>query len=227
MALLPSNRPNTIQSTDSSRQLRQRAIEKLESDSSRQLRQRAMAKLEARLTCVPETPTPAQAHTLLKELRVHLIELEMQNEELRRTQADLEIFRARYFDLHERAPVGYLTVNEEGVILEANLPASVLFGMNRSILVRRNFSQCIESADRDIYYLTRNHLLKTGASHVSEFRMRMMPITAFWRIKTAASPIIISTSATQFSGRSSSAWHPSFPSTRRIGSTGIRLWSRN
>jgi PAS domain S-box-containing protein len=180
MALLPSNRPNTIQSTDSSRQLRQRAIEKLESDSSRQLRQRAMAKLEARLTCVPETPTPAQAHTLLKELRVHLIELEMQNEELRRTQADLEIFRARYFDLHERAPVGYLTVNEEGVILEANLPASVLFGMNRSILVRRNFSQCIEAADRDIYYLTRNRLLKTGAPHVSELRMLHSSGALFW-----------------------------------------------
>jgi len=227
MALLQSNRPYTIQSIDSSRQLRQRVVEKRESDSSRQLRQRAIAKLEARLTCVAETPTPAETRALLEELRVHQIELKMQNDDLRRTQADLETFRARYFDLYERAPVGYLTVDEEGVILEANLPASVLFGIARSVLVRRNFSQCIESADRDIYYLTRNHLLKPGASHVSEFRMRMMPITAFWRIKTAASPIIISTSATQFSGRSSSAWHPSFPSTRRIGSTGIRLWSRN
>jgi PAS domain S-box-containing protein len=180
MALLKSNRPYTIQSIDSSRQLRQRAVEKLESDSSRQLRQLAIAKLEARLTCVPEAPTPAQAHALLKELRVHQIELEMQNEELRRTQADLEKFRARYFDLYERAPVGYLTVNEEGVILEANLPASVLFGMNRSVLVRRNFSQCIESADRDIYYLTRNRLLKTGAPHVSELRMLHSSGALFW-----------------------------------------------
>jgi hypothetical protein len=121
MALLQSNRPYTIQSSDSSRQLRQRAVEKLESDSSRQLRQKAIAKLEARLTRVPEIPTPAQAHALLKELRVHRIELEMQNEDLRRTQADLDTLRARYFDLYERAPVGYLTVNEEGAIKPPSL----------------------------------------------------------------------------------------------------------
>jgi PAS domain S-box-containing protein len=179
MALLQSNRPYTIQSIDSSLQL-QRVVEKLESDSSRQLRQRAIAKLEARLTRVPETPTPAQSHALLKELRVHQIELEMQNEDLSRIQADLETFRARYFDLYESAPVGYLTVDEEGIILEANLRASVLFGMNRSVLVRRNFSQCIESADRDIYYLTRNRLLKTGAPHVCELRMLHCTGALFW-----------------------------------------------
>jgi PAS domain S-box-containing protein len=179
MALLQSKRPYTIQSIDPSWQLRQRAVKKVESDSSRQLRQRTIAKLEARLTRF-ETPTPTQAHALLKELRVHQIELEMQNEDLRRTQADLETLRARYFDLYERAPVGYLTVNEKGVILEANLPASVLFGMNRSVLLRRNFSQCIESTDRDIYYLTRNRLLKTGAPHVSELRMLHCTGALFW-----------------------------------------------
>ncbi len=160
--------------------MRQRAVEKLESDSSRQLRQKAIAKLEARLTRIPEAPTPAQAHALLMELRVHQIELEMQNEDLRRTQVDLETFRVRYFDLYERAPVAYLTVNEEGVILEANPPASILFGMNHSILVRRNFSQCVESADRDIYYLTRNRVLKTGAPHVSELRMLHNTGALFW-----------------------------------------------
>jgi len=94
MALLQSNRPYTIQSIDASRLLRQRNVEKLESDSSRQLRQRAIAKLEARRTCVPETPTPAEAHALLEEMRVHQIELEMQLQakdgELRSSLAEKE-----------------------------------------------------------------------------------------------------------------------------------------
>ncbi|MCX6067952.1 MAG: hypothetical protein NT121_19715 [Chloroflexi bacterium] len=48
----------------------------------------------------------------LHELRVHQIELEVQNEELRRAQAELDAERARYFDIYNLAPVGYVTVSE-------------------------------------------------------------------------------------------------------------------
>jgi len=74
---------------------------------------------------------------VLHDLRVHQIELEMQNEELRRTQADLEASRARYFDLYDLAPVGYFTISERGLILEANLTAATLLGVARGALIKQ------------------------------------------------------------------------------------------
>jgi PAS domain-containing protein len=77
--------------------------------------------------------SPEKALKMLHELQVHQIELEMQNEELRRAQEELEISRTKHFELFDLAPVGYLTLNEKGLILEAKsvmdhrlLPSGVL-----------------------------------------------------------------------------------------------------
>src|SRR5215467_5567429 len=69
---------------------------------------------------------PAEARRVLHELRVHQVELEMQNQQLRATQEELEASRARYFALYDLAPIGYVTISEAGLILEANLTAASL-----------------------------------------------------------------------------------------------------
>jgi PAS domain-containing protein len=84
---------------------------------------------------------PEEVKRILHELRVHQIELEMQNEELRTSHAELKTERARYLDLYDLAPVGYCTVSEEGLILEANLTAAVMLDVLRGAVVTQHFGR--------------------------------------------------------------------------------------
>ena len=84
-----------------------------------------------------EALSPEEARRVLHDLQVHQSELEMQNEELRTKQAELDSARARYFDLYDMAPVGYCTLSEKGMILETNLTAATLLGLDRSELLKQ------------------------------------------------------------------------------------------
>lgn len=109
---------------------------------------------------------------MINELRVHQIELKMQNEELRRIQEELEEARDRYSHLYDFAPVGYLAVNEKGIVEEANLTFAILMGMERSAVVGKPFSRFIQHEDQDVYYLHRQRLLESGNGQ--SFRLRLL-----------------------------------------------------
>ena len=89
------------------------------------------------------------AADLVHELQVHQIELEIQNEELRRAQAALEVSRDRYVDLYEFAPVGYLTLNADGFIAGINLAGATLLGEVRGALIKRRFARFVADESRD------------------------------------------------------------------------------
>ena len=116
----------------------------------------------------------------LYELRVHQIELEMQNEELRQFQLDLNISQERYFDFYDMAPVGYCTVNDKGRVLQANLTSAKLLGVPRESLIEKSFMRFIEPADQDIFYLMRNQLIATQAVQSCELRLRSPNVLASW-----------------------------------------------
>ena len=124
--------------------------------------------------------SPEESLRTLHELRVHQIELETQNEELRRAQAELDAARARYFDLYDLAPVGYVTVSETGLILEANLTAASLLGVARGALVKQRLTAFILKEDVDIYYLRSKQLLATGEPCDFELRLVKQDGTVFW-----------------------------------------------
>ncbi len=154
-----------------------------ESQQSASLRERAEAAFREMLDSSLENLdalSPETLRTSLYELRVHQIEMEMQNEDLRRAQADLDASRARYFDLYDLAPVGYCTVSEKGLILEANLTAATLLRLERDALVGRGLANFISKKDQELYYLCRKNLLDTLQPQECDLRMVRPDGTAFF-----------------------------------------------
>jgi PAS domain S-box-containing protein len=109
-------------------------------------------KAEMQLTRVPENGgTQRSAEELLHELQVHQVELEMQNDELRRAQVELEKSHDRYVDLYDFAPVGYLTLTRDAMIAEVNLTGAALLGIERKKLLQRRFAHLVAAEDNDCW----------------------------------------------------------------------------
>ena len=93
---------------------------------------------------------------LVHELQVHQIELELQNEELQGARAELEAGLARYSDLYDFAPIGYLTLDSSGEIHRANLTGARLLGRERARLAGMRFGVLVSPESRPVF----NTLLK-------------------------------------------------------------------
>jgi len=150
------------------------------STGTEELRQRAEQVYSAEAATAQEPLSPEQMQQVLHELRVHQIELEMQNEQLRLTQRELEASRARYFDLYDLAPVGYLTLDGQGLILEANLTVVTMLGIPRTSLRKQPLTRFFLPEDQDIYYLQRQHLFATDAAKSWDMRLVNSSGSLFW-----------------------------------------------
>jgi diguanylate cyclase (GGDEF)-like protein/PAS domain S-box-containing protein len=138
------------------------------------LKSALVAALPADLLCADKT------HRLINELQVHQIELEMQNEELRNAQLALALVQAHYFDLFDLAPVGYVTLDAKGLLLQGNLKAAQMLGVARHALPMRPISGYILKSDQDIYYRHRARLLASGEAQAFELRLLKADVGPFW-----------------------------------------------
>jgi PAS domain S-box-containing protein len=149
-------------------------------ETAQQLRQDAEETIRKEGVAVENTLSLEETQTLVHELRVHQIELEMQNEELRRTQDELSAARARYFELYDLAPVGYLTVNKNGLIEEVNLTAAAMLRLSRSALLKQAISKIVFHEDQDLYYLQRKLCFADSSARVWEMRLVQADGAPFW-----------------------------------------------
>lgn len=124
----------------------------------RTLRERAEELLRKTRTDVAGMP-PEDVQRLVHELQVHQIELELQNEELRDTQVALTESRDRFSDLYEFAPVGYVTLDQNGRVVEANLTAATLLRVERRQLLNANLTKFIAPDSQDAFYFHRQAVL--------------------------------------------------------------------
>ena len=128
-----------------------------------------------------DAATPGElSDALLHELRVHQIELEMQNEELRRAQIDPAASRARSFDPYDLAPVGYCTLDAAGVVPEVNLTASRMFGVDKDQLVGQPLSDFIHRDSQDCFYRNRRLLQDTPTPRSFELLFQRRAGASFW-----------------------------------------------
>src|SRR5665648_846302 len=111
------------------------------------------------------------AQSLVHELQVHQIELEMQNEELRRAQSELEDALNRYSDLYDFAPLGYFTFDKNGSILDVNLTGAKKLGIERGNLVNKPFSLYIAPDFKDVFYLHLREVFNAQTQGACELRL--------------------------------------------------------
>ncbi len=170
-------------------------------DAEPSLRQRAEAAYQAKGAtakgALGKPSSPEAAQLVIHELRVHQIELEMQAEELRRAQLELEASRGRYFDLYDLAPNGYCTISGEGLIQEANLTLATMLGVPRVSLLKQAFSRYLLKEDAGRFYAFHHELIKTGSSKSAELRLlrpdhdpRWVQVTATTILDDHGAPVI-------------------------------------
>ena len=120
--------------------------------------------------------SPEQILQMHHELQVRHVELEMQDDYLRHTQAELLASMASY----NYAPVGYLALSEQGLIQEANLAAVTMLGVTRNDLLKKPLSQFIFHEDQDVYYLLRKKNPEENEIQYCEIRMMHAGGHPFW-----------------------------------------------
>jgi len=94
-----------------------------------------------------------KTYVIEDDLRTYQIELEMQNNDFRSRQTELEFLREKYFKVYHHSPVGLLTLNGENLILEVNHKTSSILGVLRHTLLKKKFLEFIFEEDRDLFYL--------------------------------------------------------------------------
>ena len=131
--------------------------------AERQLRKQPEKKLSA--------AEYADAKRMLQELQIHQIELELQNEELKLTKAEVDEGLEKYTNLYDFAPVGYFTLSIDGTINEVNLTGTSFVGVQRSKLLGQRFGLLLDSSFRSDFNAFLRQVFADDARQSGDFKL--------------------------------------------------------
>jgi len=151
-----------------------------------ELRRRVEARLRGEHAHPALPRTEADTKRLLHELQVHQIELEMQNTELQEARDKMEILLETYTDLYDFAPVGYFSVDDQGLILEVNLTGAALLGIERSRLINRRLQSFVEPQIRALFLAFFKKVFATPGKQICEMPLLNERSVPFWADLQAA-----------------------------------------
>ena len=140
------------------------------SGGTSKLREEAEARLQTTTPGVQDFSLD-EMNVLIHDLQVHQIELEMQNDALRQSQISLEEANRKYSDFYDFAPVGFLTLDESGLIREVNLTAASQLGVTRRHLVDKPFRFFIEVEDRKRFHLYLKRVFQEPGPQPGEIKL--------------------------------------------------------
>lgn len=159
----------------------------------RSIRERAEARL-ARLKPEQLEAVPEEVRRLMHELSVHQVELEMQNEELRQAQANLEVVRSRYFDLFYQAPIGYFMLGANGKLLECNRTGATMLGGEPNRLTGRKLTDFIVPGHLHTFAECRDRLFSTGEPQ--QLELALLQVTG----RTSWAQVVMNTTVSESEG---------------------------
>ena len=151
-------------------------------DKLSELRTQAETALQGKGFDVPDVSalSTEKIQELVHELHVHQIELDIQNEDLRQAQIKLEELKDKYVDLYDFAPAGYMTLNDKGLILEANLTAVRLLGVERTSLIKMFLSRFVCQEFVNPYYLYLKQVFESQSMQTCEIKLTRKDGTVFY-----------------------------------------------
>lgn len=133
------------------------------------------ATAESMLSSVGKLPAqPSVSEALLNELLIHKVELEVQLEELKRSNIAMEEARDRYLDLYEYSPVGYLTITRVGLVSQLNLTAAGLLGVDRLQIFNCRFWNLVSPKDRDRWHRLFLKIMEDPSNSPCSFSLEML-----------------------------------------------------
>lgn len=118
--------------------------------------------------------------TMIQELQIHQIELELQNEELRVSQLRLKESEIKYYEFYNNAPIGYVTLNDDEKVIEANKKIGEIINLDKRAIIANEFHKFVHRNHKDNLYFFLNKLRENDTKLDEEFLMLKSNLESVW-----------------------------------------------